>query len=73
MSMPTPGYISHASTAANSATAAIRNHVYDISGSELPVELDPAVLALSSGDARVLCYEEQIACVHIIFHVKLWT
>jgi hypothetical protein len=49
MSTPTPGHISLASTAVNSATDAIRNHVYDISGSELPPEFDPAALALSSG------------------------
>jgi hypothetical protein len=45
MNTPTPGHISHASTAANSATAAIRNHVYDVPGSELPLELDPADLS----------------------------
>jgi len=73
MSTPTPGHISHASTAANSAIAAIRNHVYDVSGSELPPELDPAVLALSSGDTRIFCYEEPIAYVHIPLYDKLWT
>jgi hypothetical protein len=44
MSTSTPGHISHASTAAISATAAIRNHVYNLSGSELPLELDSSVL-----------------------------
>jgi hypothetical protein len=39
-STPTPGHISQVSTAAHSANAAIRNHVYDISGSEVPLELD---------------------------------
>ena len=53
MSTPTPGHISHASIAANSGTAAIRNHVYDISGSELPLELDPSVLALNPGKYTV--------------------
>ena len=47
MNTPTPGHISHASTAALSATAAIRNHVCDISGSKSPLELYPAVLALN--------------------------
>ena len=73
MSTPTPGHISHASTAANSATAAIRNHVYDISGSELPLELNPAVLPLSSGNIPIFSYEEPITYVHIPLYVKLWT
>jgi hypothetical protein len=33
----------------SSVTAANRTHVYYISNSELPVELDPAILTLSSG------------------------
>ena len=46
-STPTPGHISHASTAVNSANAAIRNHVCNISGSQLPLELDSAVMGHS--------------------------
>jgi len=66
MSTPTPGHISHASTAANSAIAAIRNHVYDVSGSELPPELDPAVLALNPGQYTVSYTRVKIIILTII-------
>ena len=69
MSTPTPGHISHASTAANSGTAAIRNHVYDNSGSELPLELDPSILALNPGTPVLSFMRNQL--LMYIFHYTL--
>lgn len=69
MSTPTPRHISHASTTAHSATAAIRNHVYDISGSQLLLELDPAVLAVSSGTPVFSIMRNQLLIY--LFHYTL--
>jgi hypothetical protein len=66
MSTPTPEYISHTSTDAHSATAAIRDHVHDISGSELPLELDPPVLALNPGQYNVPYTRVKIMILTII-------
>jgi hypothetical protein len=68
MSTPTPEHISHASTAINSANDAIRNLVYDISGSELPPELDPRVMALSSGTSVFSVIK--INCLRVYFFIR---
>jgi len=66
MITPTPGHISHASTAAHSANAAIRNHAYDISGLELPLELDPSVLALNPGQYTAIYRRVKVILLTII-------
>jgi hypothetical protein len=61
-STPTLGNISHASTAAHSATAAIQNHAYDISGSEFYLELYPAIL----GHLYYLLWRTNCLCAYSI-------